>query len=71
MEPNQQQPMGQPQMQQPIQPERKSSSMGIVIGIILIVVIALVAWVAYDKGFFSGQQEEPQNGIEIDIGAGE
>lgn len=42
------------------------------IAILVIVVIAIVGWVAYTQGAFDAKTEEPtdQNGIETQIGGG-
>ena len=47
-----------------------SSTSGIVIGILIVVVIAIVAWVAYTQGFFQAKEEKPEDtsGLEINIG---
>lgn len=43
-----------------------------VIAILVIVVIAIVGWIAYTQGAFDAKTEEntDQNGIEIQIGGG-
>jgi flagellar basal body-associated protein FliL len=47
------------------------SSTGIIVGILVIVVIAIVAWIAYAQGFFQAKQQ-PQTqdsaGVHVDLG---
>ncbi len=47
-----------------------SSTNGILIGILVIIVIAIVAWIAYAQGFFKAKQQQPDNsaGVHIDLG---
>ncbi len=46
------------------------SSSSVIIGILVVVVIAIVGWLAYSQGFFDAkeQQEEEKGGLEINIG---
>ncbi len=47
----------------------ESSSMGVVIGILLVVVIAIVAWVAYTQGFFKVKEETKDDAsLQINLG---
>ena len=39
------------------------------IGILVVVIIAIVGWLAYKQGFFTGAQTEQNNGgLEINLG---
>jgi flagellar basal body-associated protein FliL len=47
----------------------ESSSTGIIIGILVIVIIAIVAWVAYTQGFFKGKEDTKETpGLQINLG---
>ncbi|MEK7646269.1 MAG: hypothetical protein AAB381_01050 [Patescibacteria group bacterium] len=47
----------------------ESSGTGMVVGILVIVVIAIVVWIAYTQGFFMGKEEgEDKGGLEINLG---
>ena len=46
----------------------ESSSTGILIGILIVVVIAIVGWLAYSQGFFTAKQQAPQSGVQINLG---
>lgn len=52
--------------------QKESSSTGIIIGILVIVVIAIVAWIAYTQGIFSGKEEVENTNdsttLEINVG---
>jgi hypothetical protein len=50
--------------------EKQSSGMGVIVGILIIVVLAIVAWVAYTQGVFTGKQQNTQ-GLEINLGGGD
>ena len=39
-----------------------------ILGIILVVVILIVGWLAYSQGYFQGVEEENTDGIEIQLG---
>jgi hypothetical protein len=39
----------------------------VVVGILVLVVIAIVGWVAYTQGYFQGE-EEADTGLEINLG---
>ncbi len=46
-----------------------SSTTGVVIGVLVVVVIAIVGWVAYSQGFFDGKEKADDNGgLEINVG---
>ena len=48
--------------------ENKSSS-GPVIGVLVLVVIVIVAWIAYSQGFFQAKEEVKDEGsIQINLG---
>lgn len=40
----------------------------VVVGILVVVVIAIVGWVAYSQGYFDRAQDEGANGLNIEIG---
>ena len=45
------------------------SSMGMIVGILVVVVILIVGFIAYKQGFFKGTAETPtQNGIQVQVG---
>ena len=48
------------------------NSLGIIIGIILIVIIALVGWFAYSQGFFNGAAKNDTNDgtIKVEVTGG-
>ncbi len=50
-----------------------SSGNSAVVGILVLVVILIVGWIAYSQGFFEGKAAEDQNGgsLEINLGGGE
>lgn len=39
-----------------------------VVGILVVVVLALVGWVAYSQGYFDRAEQEDTNGLNIEIG---
>ena len=39
-----------------------------VLAVVVLVVIGIVAWLAYSQGYFEGAQEEQNDGMEIQIG---
>lgn len=41
----------------------------IIVGILVLVVIAIVGYLAYTQGYFMGREEEPQEGINIELGS--
>jgi hypothetical protein len=45
----------------------QSSGTGFIIGIIVVVVIAIVGYLAYQQGFFKAKTQD-SNGIEVKIG---
>ena len=45
-----------------------SSSTGIVVGILVIVVIAIVAWIAYTQGFFDSKDTQNGGSVQIQLG---
>ncbi len=47
-----------------------SSSTGIIVGVLVVVVIAVVGWVAYSQGFFQAKEEtkNDDSGFQINIG---
>lgn len=49
-----------------------SSTTGIMIGILVIVVIAIVAWIAYAQGYFGGakQQAQPADSGSVQLNVG-
>ena len=44
-----------------------NGSNGVIIGVLVLVVIGIVGWVAYSQGVFDGAEESDQ-GLEIQIG---
>jgi len=44
------------------------NSTGAIVGVLVLVVIAIVGWLAYSQGFFNGAAEEDESGLEINIG---
>lgn len=49
----------------------ESSTSGIIIGILVVIVIAIVAWIAYTQGFFQAKEEvkDDASGIQINLGS--
>ncbi len=41
----------------------------VIVGILLVIVIAVVGYLAYTQGYFTGKEEEDQSGINIDLGS--
>ena len=49
--------------------ETKSSAVGPVVGVLVLVVIVIVAWIAYSQGFFQAKEEvKDEPGININLG---
>jgi hypothetical protein len=47
----------------------ESSNTGIIIGILVVVVIGIVAWIAYTQGFFAAKDQAKDSGsLQIDLG---
>lgn len=47
----------------------QSSSTGVVVGVLVVAVIAIVAFLGYKQGFFSGKSSEPTpNSLQINVG---
>ncbi len=47
----------------------QSSSTGVIIGVIVVAVVAIVGWLAYKEGFFDAKtQDTNSGGIEVNVG---
>jgi hypothetical protein len=44
-----------------------SSSNGVIIGILIVLVVVIVGWFAYNQGWFAGRQQD-KGGVEVNIG---
>ena len=45
-----------------------SSTNGILIGILVLVVIVIVGWLAYSQGFFEAKEENSGGSLQINLG---
>jgi hypothetical protein len=48
----------------------QSSSNGVIIGIVLILIVVIVGFLAYKEGYFKAESEDT-SGIQINLGGGE
>ena len=49
--------------------EQKSGGSGAIIAVVILILVAVVGWLAYNQGFFSGKtQDDTSGGLEINIG---
>jgi len=44
---------------------------GAIIAVLVVIVIAIVGYLAYSQGYFSGKTDEPEGGLEIQLGGTE
>ncbi len=45
-----------------------NQSTGVIVGILIVLVVIVVGYIAYDKGYFEGQEED-STGVEIKLGS--
>lgn len=38
------------------------------VAVLVVIVVAIVGWLAYSQGYFQGAEETPDEGLEIQIG---
>ena len=49
--------------------EEKSSGSGAITAVVILILVAIVAWVAYSQGLFTGSKDSsPDNGVKIEVG---
>lgn len=48
----------------------QSSGSGVIIGVLILVVIIIVGWLAYSQGFFDGKDQPKEEGASLQINLG-